>query len=273
LIHCPATILDGQNMCHFVAVSFPALLDPVKANAKSFVETLYGREEICIMWTMRCFPDSGGESWISTDHYSTLPNGWIPDGGTDFFRLFILHLKQQWLKLCNIGDTYLTESVSSYSFIFLSWRIKLILSNLLIGSIQRRKVLLTNGTDFDLISRLLEDAQLWIELRTSMQQHLSEARSFQTYFSRYINESKALEELTETINHVEDVITDRFTKLDHESGSLISIVCLMILPIYQAHYTFRDTISSDLFANMIAGIQPYVDCTGAERDQEQRSTC
>jgi len=113
LIHSTATILDGQNI-HFVGVSFPVMLDKVKADAKSFIDTICDREEICIMWTMRCFLNSAGESWISTDHYSTLPDGWIPNGSADFFRLFILHLKKKWLGLCNIGDTYLTESVSSH---------------------------------------------------------------------------------------------------------------------------------------------------------------
>jgi hypothetical protein len=134
LIHRTATIQDGQNMCHFVAISFPIMLDQVKANAESFIDNIYDRNEICIMWTMRCFPNSASESWISTEHYSTLPDGWIPDGSADFFRLFILHLKQSWLELCNIADTYLTESVSSHPFIP-SPGIHFVMSNMLIGPI------------------------------------------------------------------------------------------------------------------------------------------
>jgi hypothetical protein len=44
----------------------------------------------------------------------TLPDSWIPNGSADFSRLFMLHLMQRWLKLCDIRDRYLTESVFSY---------------------------------------------------------------------------------------------------------------------------------------------------------------
>jgi hypothetical protein len=107
LIHNRILTQDPQNVRHLIAVSFPVILDPV--NAKSFVQTRDHLEQIWIMWTMKCFLNS---DWISTDHYSTLLDGCMLDGGADFFRLFMLHLKRQWLELCNIRDTYLTRSVS-----------------------------------------------------------------------------------------------------------------------------------------------------------------
>lgn len=65
-----------------------------------------------IAWTIISPASPQSRPWESIDHYSTLPNGWIPDDGIDFFHHFILHMEQTWMKLCDAADEHLKQSVS-----------------------------------------------------------------------------------------------------------------------------------------------------------------
>jgi hypothetical protein len=65
-----------------------------------------------IAWTI--IPPSNPKirPWQSVDHYSTLPNGWIPDDGIDFFEQITLHLEERWISVCDAADEHLKKSVS-----------------------------------------------------------------------------------------------------------------------------------------------------------------
>jgi hypothetical protein len=41
-----------------------------------------------------------------------MPFGWIPDDGVDFFKQFILYLKERWLRLCDLAKDHLAARVS-----------------------------------------------------------------------------------------------------------------------------------------------------------------
>jgi hypothetical protein len=53
--------------------------------------------------------------WKSTEHFSTLPYGWIPDDGAEFFALFIRKLKENWLDLFATAQERLSQRVSTKS--------------------------------------------------------------------------------------------------------------------------------------------------------------
>jgi len=50
--------------------------------------------------------------WRSIDHFSTLPYGWIPANGADFFALFMQYLKEKWLVICGEAEEHLSKRVS-----------------------------------------------------------------------------------------------------------------------------------------------------------------
>jgi hypothetical protein len=70
--------------------------------------------ETCIIaWTM--VPPTNTSVypyWKSKDYFSTMPYGWIPDSGIDFFQQFVRHLKERWLELCDLAKRHLAERVS-----------------------------------------------------------------------------------------------------------------------------------------------------------------
>ncbi|KAH6838535.1 ankyrin repeat-containing domain protein [Chaetomium sp. MPI-CAGE-AT-0009] len=71
------------------------------------------REMMMIEWIVIKQPDTGsltGESWKSVSHFSTLPNGWIPDDGVDFFKQFLGELQAVWLRTCGEGEKVLAQS-------------------------------------------------------------------------------------------------------------------------------------------------------------------
>ncbi len=55
-------------------------------------------------------------SWKSINHFSMLPHGWMPDDGVDFFKQFVLCLKDAWFTECNLAEEDLTTQVSSFFF-------------------------------------------------------------------------------------------------------------------------------------------------------------
>jgi hypothetical protein len=87
----------------FVGIWFP-LRDP-KPDESFMMST---DEKAIISWTIPS-SDSGRKV---IDHFSTLPYGSIPDHHIDFFKHFILHLKDKWVGLCDWGEKRLTECVS-----------------------------------------------------------------------------------------------------------------------------------------------------------------
>jgi hypothetical protein len=54
--------------------------------------------------------------WKSTEHFSTLPYGWIPADGADFFALFVRGLKVKWLDFGVTAQRCLSQYVSTTSW-------------------------------------------------------------------------------------------------------------------------------------------------------------
>lgn len=105
-----STDLNNSNTVKFsVAVWFSGGKDP---NHEKCFKIPVG-EKIRITWTISRPRNLNGEQyWKTTDHYSTLPYGRIPDDGLDFFKDFILRLEEKWVELCDLGEKHLTDCVS-----------------------------------------------------------------------------------------------------------------------------------------------------------------
>ena len=77
-------------------------------------EAISEHKTIMIKWIVIKQPDKDsrtGESWKSVSHFSTLPNGWIPDHGVDFFKQFLDELQEMWLRNCAEAEKILAASV------------------------------------------------------------------------------------------------------------------------------------------------------------------
>jgi hypothetical protein len=68
--------------------------------------------EQAIAWRMLPPKPTDGTCWRPTDYSSTLPSGWMPNDGEDFFALFIDELKERWLEFCSTGQERLSQRVS-----------------------------------------------------------------------------------------------------------------------------------------------------------------
>jgi ankyrin repeat protein len=100
---------DDKSVNFSVAVWFAGGEDPSHEGCFKIHES----KKIRITWTvLRLAKPNQGRYWKAMDHYSTLPYGWIPDNGNDFFKDFILLLRDKWLELCGEGEQHLTGCVS-----------------------------------------------------------------------------------------------------------------------------------------------------------------
>lgn len=66
-----------------------------------------------IAWTIIPPKEPSDRPLKSTNHLSTLPYGWIPDDGVDFFKQFIMCLKDRWDVECDLVEGDLAKRVSS----------------------------------------------------------------------------------------------------------------------------------------------------------------
>ena len=98
--------------------------------------------ECAIAWKMVFSTErKGGRSWKSIEHFSTLPFGWIPKDGVDFFSLFIEYLSRRWHLFCISAEERLLQQVRRptlyssnmliklYSSVFIKWTQKEIAPN------------------------------------------------------------------------------------------------------------------------------------------------
>ncbi len=101
--------IHSNHVTFFVVGAFPN--EQQAANRESSLVSTWSGQGIA--WTM--IPPSKpseGTCWKSIDHFSTLPYGWIPDDGAEFFALFIRKLKENWLELCATAEERLSQRVS-----------------------------------------------------------------------------------------------------------------------------------------------------------------
>jgi hypothetical protein len=100
---------DGQYDRIYVAIQFPAEPD---LQGQKHAEVSYW-DTSRIAWTMMTYSNPNGDRyWKSINHFSMMPYGWIPDDGLDFFKQFLLYLKERWSNLCDLAEDHLTVRVS-----------------------------------------------------------------------------------------------------------------------------------------------------------------
>jgi ankyrin repeat protein len=100
---------DGQYDRIYVAIQFPAEPD---LQGQKHAEVSYW-DTSRIAWTMMTYSNPNGDRcWKSINHFSMMPYGWIPDDGLDFFKQFLLYLKERWSNLCDLAEDHLTIRVS-----------------------------------------------------------------------------------------------------------------------------------------------------------------
>ncbi|KAJ3536429.1 hypothetical protein NM208_g6716 [Fusarium decemcellulare] len=138
-----------------------------------------------VAWTMTAPSEDTGSGWTMKNHFSTLPDAWIPDDGIDFFQQLIVHLTKGWSNLCNQTEGHLSQ--------------------------RRISQLYKKGQEPDMILHLAEDAQTLGFLRECLQGQVRTAREFVVDYSRRYgasNERKAFEEinrLADVGNHIKNL--------------------------------------------------------------------
>ena len=88
------------------AGSYQVLSDEVHLKAK--MPGLYGKT-VHIAWSNPA--DNENATFWPMDFYSTLPYGWVPEGGLPLYCLFLDHLKQLWLDLCKEWHAKISSTV------------------------------------------------------------------------------------------------------------------------------------------------------------------
>lgn len=99
---------DDQSDIIYIAIRFPAGEDLKHQNPSKIPDW-----DTCrIAWTVTAPSNPNGDRyWKSLDHFSMMPFSWIPDDGIDFFKQFILYLKERWLRLCDVAKDHLAARV------------------------------------------------------------------------------------------------------------------------------------------------------------------
>lgn len=92
--------------------------------------------------------------------------------------------------------------------------------------IQRGNVLREKGDDPQLLARLLEDGQKWIDLRDMLQSQVDEAKRFGVDYSNRHDES-GLEDLLRLIDSFSNNVSQKLSQLDGLSKDLIQMVSIV----------------------------------------------
>ncbi|OAL48910.1 hypothetical protein IQ07DRAFT_65667 [Pyrenochaeta sp. DS3sAY3a] len=128
-----------------------------------------------------------GASWRPVHHYSSLPYGWMPKDVADFFKLFVRHLKETWLLLCNEAEDHLSR--------------------------RRQDQLRERGNSPEMIHRLAEDALEWAKLRTMLRGQNAAAKEFIVDYQRY-DQGQDRKNMHEALDEFVTEVTDRIERLD-----------------------------------------------------------
>ncbi|KAF4441559.1 ankyrin, partial [Fusarium albosuccineum] len=138
-----------------------------------------------VAWIMTAPSHDAGPGWTMKEHFSTLPDGWIPDDGIDFFQQLVVHLTKGWSNLCHQTEGHLSH--------------------------RRMSQLHAKGQEPDTILHLAEDAQKLANLRECLQGQVLTAREFVVDYSRRYgagNDRKAFEEIhrfADVGNHIKNL--------------------------------------------------------------------
>jgi hypothetical protein len=98
----------SETTRHWVIVEFSDI-ESVNQPDKRIAKDIIG-----VSWTTKLLLDnSAKERWVLCDHFSTLPDGSIPESGATFVESLIIHLKKKWLGVCDEAEIDLQQRVSS----------------------------------------------------------------------------------------------------------------------------------------------------------------
>jgi len=64
-----------------------------------------------------CGPETRMKCLSSRIYISTLPFGWLPDHGIQFFSLFLRDLKHKWSALFSMAEEHLARTVSIHALV------------------------------------------------------------------------------------------------------------------------------------------------------------
>ncbi|KAK1765215.1 ankyrin repeat-containing domain protein [Phialemonium atrogriseum] len=144
-------VYDDLEKYIFVTATVPG---PELLHAKDLASIETSQWNRCeILWTKTTPPPTDGKppKTEPIEFYSMLPYGWVPSDGTELFGLFLDHLKDRWLGICNMARQCLSN---------------------------RREAQLKNmGQELKFVRKLAEDARKLAELRGYFRDQVSSGRN------------------------------------------------------------------------------------------------
>jgi hypothetical protein len=159
------------------------------------------RDIVMIAWVVTKQPYTSSRTttgWRSVTYFSSLPNGWIPHDGVDFFEQLLNYLRTKWVEHCEDGAQMLTAS--------------------------RHNVLKKGGRDQHLIRRLLDEASLWMDLQTYLKAQVDESYKFASDYKDLDDNEEALNKLPGLIRELDEFVRARLERLNATSQDLIQTV-------------------------------------------------
>ncbi|KAF2824303.1 ankyrin [Ophiobolus disseminans] len=176
----------------FVVGSFPKQLQV--ADQELSPASLW--TECAIAWKMLLPSNSTDKTcWKSTDHFSTLPYGWIPDDGAEFFALFVCRLKENWLEFCATGQERLSR--------------------------RRLDQLCAKGNSAELIHCLAGDAREWAELRSALRGQIQAAKKFAVKYCRKYDQGNSRRTMHLAIDQFNTDVNEQINRLDQTVKDLL----------------------------------------------------
>ncbi|EKJ75846.1 hypothetical protein FPSE_04026 [Fusarium pseudograminearum CS3096] len=192
-----ASVFTEQNRLSAVAI---AVWVP---HSRMFTEDS-GWYECGIAWTIGGTGD-GELNQKTIDHYSMIPDGWIPEDGIRFFERLIVYLTTSWSALCTGAEDHMSE--------------------------RRMKQLQEKGRS-EMIDDLAGDAKNLATLRRCLRTQVQDAKTFVDYYGR----SQGLDVDQQTLKTIEGFtnIDDLLKELDQTIRDLLQLEFAWV-SIHEAH--------------------------------------
>jgi hypothetical protein len=73
---------------------------------------IFKNQGFMIAWTLQKMPTDTTTSWVTMDHLTNLPLGFLPDDGLDFFQILLNYITDEWADVCQRADHHLITIVS-----------------------------------------------------------------------------------------------------------------------------------------------------------------
>ncbi|OAF62704.2 hypothetical protein VC83_01210 [Pseudogymnoascus destructans] len=181
--------INGIGTCFCVAVCFPP-----RHGADQKHGNMPAWNKRAIAWTMIPPKDPSDGPSKMINHLSTLPYGWIPDDGVDFFKQFIICLKDRWVVGCDLVEGDLAK--------------------------RRGDQLRQKGESPELIRNLAKDAQTLAGHHNFLQDQVATAKEFAKESGGY-REDNALKDLQNVIDGFAYDVNNRIKQLDQTIRDLL----------------------------------------------------